>query len=68
VATLFGSGTTDYYKALWWATLTTFAGSVTAFFLATPLVSIFQGKGLVPAYLTQSPPFVTAVILGAALL
>ena len=30
VATLFGSGTTDYRKALFWATITTFAGSVTA--------------------------------------
>jgi len=42
VATLFGSGTTDYRKALWWATITTFAGSVTACFLATKLVSMFQ--------------------------
>jgi len=67
VATLFGSGTTDYRKALWWATLTTLAGSVTALFLATKLISIFQGKGVVPAFLTQSQPFLAAVILGAAL-
>jgi PiT family inorganic phosphate transporter len=67
VATLFGSGTADYHKALWWATLTTVAGSVTAFFLATPLISMFQGEGLVPAYLAQSQPFVAAVIAGAAL-
>jgi inorganic phosphate transporter, PiT family len=67
VATLFGSGTTDYRKALWWATMTTLAGSVTSFFLATELVSMFQGKGLVPAFLIQSQPFLAAVILGAAL-
>ena len=62
VATLFGSGTTDYRKALGWATLTTLAGSVTALFVATKLISIFQGKGVVPAFLTQSQPFLIAVI------
>jgi PiT family inorganic phosphate transporter len=67
VATLFGSGTTDYRKALAWATITTLAGSVAAFFLATKLISIFQGKGLVPSELSESEPFVAAVVLGAAL-
>jgi PiT family inorganic phosphate transporter len=43
VATLFGSGITEYRKALAWATITTLAGSVAAFFLATELISIFQG-------------------------
>lgn len=46
VATLFGSGTTDYPRALAWAMITTLAESVAAFFLATKLISIFQGKGL----------------------
>jgi PiT family inorganic phosphate transporter len=67
VATLFGSGTTDYRRALWWATATTLAGSLAAFFLATRLIPIFQGKGLVPASVSQSQPFLAAVILGAAL-
>jgi PiT family inorganic phosphate transporter len=67
VATLFGSGTADYRKALRWATITTLAGSVAAFFLATKLISIFQGKGLVPSQLSESEPFVAAVVLGAAL-
>ena len=67
VATLFGSGTADYRKALWWATATTLAGSLAAFFLATRLIPIFQGKDLVPVSLAQSPPFLAAVILGAAL-
>jgi PiT family inorganic phosphate transporter len=66
VATLFGSGTTDYRKALAWATITTFAGSLTALFLATKLISMFQGKGLVPDSLIRSEPFLAAVILGAA--
>jgi inorganic phosphate transporter, PiT family len=68
VATLFGSGTTDYRSALWWATITTLAGSVTALFIVTPLVSIFQGKGLLPPFLAESQPFLAAVILGAALI
>jgi PiT family inorganic phosphate transporter len=67
VATLFGSGITEYRKALAWATITTLAGSVAAFFLATELISIFQGKGLVPSDLSNSEPFVAAVVLGAAL-
>jgi len=67
VATLFGSGIADYRKALGWATLTTFGGSLAAFFLATRLVSTFQGKGLVPDVLVGSQPFLAAVILGAAL-
>ncbi len=67
VATLFGSGTTDYRKALGWATVTTLAGSLAAFFLAGELISIFQGKGLLPAQLSESEPFVAAVVLGAAL-
>jgi PiT family inorganic phosphate transporter len=67
VATLFGSGTTDYRKALAWATITTLAGSVAAFFLATKLIPIFQGKGLVPLDLSESQPFVAAVVFGSAL-
>lgn len=67
VATLFGSGTTDYNKALRWATVTTFAGSTVALFSATKLFHTFGGKGLVPAALAESRPFLVAVILGAAL-
>ncbi len=67
VATLFGSGTTDYRKALIWATIMTFAGSLAAFFLAARLVSMFQGKGLVPDSIIHSRPFIAAVIMGAAM-
>ncbi len=67
VATLFGSGITSYRKALCWATLTTFAGSIAALFLATELIAVFRGSGLVPAFLLQSRTFVVSVSLGAAL-
>jgi inorganic phosphate transporter, PiT family len=66
VATLFGSGVAGYRTALWWATAATAAGSIAAFFLATSLISVFQGNGLVPTALLQSPPFLAAVIFGAA--
>jgi inorganic phosphate transporter, PiT family len=67
VATLFGSGTTDYRRALAWATVTTFAGSLLALLLARGLVDTFKGKGLVPEIVTTQPTFLTAVSLGAAL-
>jgi PiT family inorganic phosphate transporter len=67
VATLFGSGTTDYRRAIWWATLTTLAGSICSIFLAETLVRNFSGKGLVPDALTASPIFLLAVAAGAGL-
>lgn len=67
VATLFGSGTTDYKKAITWATITTFAGSIAAIFLAGTLVKNFSGKGLVPDDLIQNPIFAISIALGAAL-
>ncbi len=67
VATLFGSRTTDYRKALWWATGTTLVGSCAAVLLSGGLVKVFSGKGLVPDLLTHDPRFLLAVGLGAAL-
>ncbi|MBI4398294.1 MAG: inorganic phosphate transporter [Candidatus Omnitrophica bacterium] len=67
VATLFGSGTTDYRKALAWATVTTLAGSLAAFFLAAKLIKTFSGKGLVPDAFVSNPVFIASVILGAGL-
>lgn len=66
VATLFGSGTARYRTALWWATVTTLAGSLLALYLAAGLVETFKGKGLVPDEITRSPRFLLAVSLGAA--
>jgi PiT family inorganic phosphate transporter len=64
VASLFGSRTCGYRAAISWATVTTFAGSVAAFFLAEALLHRFSGKGLVPDALTASPPFLLAVAIG----
>ncbi len=48
VATLYGSRTLSQRQALIWATITTMAGSLTAAWLATALMKLFSGKGLVP--------------------
>ena len=66
VATLFGSGTTEYRGALLWATVTTLLGSLTAIFLAGQLIKAFKGKGLVDAVLVADPTYVAAVAIGAA--
>ena len=67
VATLFGSGTTNYRRAIAWATVTTFMGSVCSIFLAEKLLKNFTGKGLVPVEITTSPEFLAAVAAGAGL-
>ncbi|WP_299885305.1 inorganic phosphate transporter [uncultured Lacinutrix sp.] len=66
VATLFGSGTTNFKKAINWATITTFSGSIAAIFLANELVKNFSGKGLVPNELITMPVFAISIALGAA--
>jgi PiT family inorganic phosphate transporter len=67
VATLYGSGTCTYRRALAWATSTTLAGSLLALYLAAGLAEAFKGKGLVPDAVTRQPAFLLAVSLGAAL-
>ena len=67
VASLYGSATTGFRTALVWGTATTLAGSITALFLAGELMEKFSGKGVVADALTQSPAFLLAVALGAAL-
>jgi PiT family inorganic phosphate transporter len=67
VATLFGSGTTGYRRALAWATFTTLLGSLTAVLLAGKLLRNFSGRGLVPDALVNDPRYVAAVALGAGL-
>src|SRR5437588_483187 len=67
VATLFGSGTANYRRALAWATITTLAGSLLALAISHGLVDAFKGKGLVPDAVTKEPAFLLAVSLGAAL-
>lgn len=65
VASLFGSGTCGYRAAISWGTVATFAGSVSALFLAESLLNKFSGKGLVSDALIASPQFVLAVAFGA---
>ncbi len=67
VATLFGSGTTNYRRALLWATATTFIGSIAALILAQGLVATFSGKGLVPDAVLMQQSFPSAVALSAAI-
>ena len=67
VASLYGSKTASYRTALGWASLTTFAGSISSIFLAQVLLKKFSGKGLVPDALVGSNQFLLAVAIGAAL-
>lgn len=67
VATLFGSGTTDYRRALTWATLTTFGGSVAAVYFGADLLTRFSGKGLVADAALSDPRFAVAVVISAGL-
>ena len=67
VASIYGSGTASLRTTVCWGTATTFAGAITALFAARGLLGAFSGKGLVPEPLTQSPHFLLAVALGAAL-
>lgn len=65
VATLLGSKTTSYKVSLLWAAVTTFAGSLAAFFLAQKLMVNFSGKGLVPDHVAQMTSFAVSVALSA---
>lgn len=67
VATLFGSGTTNYKKAIHWATITTLLGSVVSVFFAAALVKNFSGKGLIPDTYLSASSFAIAVAVGAAM-
>ena len=66
-ATLMGSGVIGYRPAIGLATAATALGGVASIFLLNGLLAVFSGKGIVPAGLTASLPFLEAVGLGAAL-
>ncbi|MEQ1878802.1 MAG: inorganic phosphate transporter, partial [Bdellovibrionia bacterium] len=66
VATLYGSGTTSYKKALIWSTIATALGSIVAMLLAHGLLAKFSGRGLVPDEVVSMKAFALAVGLGAA--
>ena len=67
VASLYGCRAASYRTAITWATITTFAGSITSIFLAQALLKKFSGKGLVPDSFAGSEGFLLAVVLGAAI-
>jgi PiT family inorganic phosphate transporter len=66
-ATLMGSGLVGYRPAIALATAATALGGFVSIFLLNGLLAAFSGKGIVPAELTTSLPFLEAVGLGAAL-
>jgi PiT family inorganic phosphate transporter len=65
VATLFGSGVSDYRKALWWGTAATFAGSIAAICCTYQLVQVVSGKLFVSPETLGTMGFALAVC-GAA--
>lgn len=67
VASLYGSGTTSYRRAVHWAAVTTAAGGLASVALAGAMLKAFSGKGLVPDALIAGPVFLPAVAGGAAL-
>lgn len=67
VASLYGCRAASYRTAITWATVTTFAGSITSIFLAQALLKKFSGKGLVPDSFVDSEAFLLSVALGAAI-
>lgn len=67
VATLIGSHTTTFRRAITWASACTFAGSLASVLLAGELLKNFSGKGLIDESLVVQPNFAAAVSLGAGL-
>lgn len=67
VATLFGSGTASFKRAIGWATICTLAGSICAVALAGTLLKNFSGKGLIEEALVVKPEFAACVAVGAGL-
>lgn len=65
-ATVWGSETLSYRRALLLATFATVAGSLVSFLLADTLVQQFSGKGLVPNAVANTPLFILSVASGAA--
>lgn len=66
VATLYGSGTTSFGRALAWATATTLAGSIVSILLAERLVSVFSGSGLLPEALLGNGSVLVSIGAAAA--
>ena len=65
VATLWGSGSTTYRRAIAWATGFTFLGSLVAIWLGSALAGKFSGAKFVEAAIAAQLPFLIAVALGS---
>ena len=64
IATLVGSGVTNYRRAVAWGLLWTVAGALTAAFASQGLVATFSGKGILSNPAT-APAFLAAIACGA---
>lgn len=64
IATLVGSGVTNYRSAILWGTLWTVAGSFAAALFSTSMIRTFS-TGFVPSQFEIHPAFVLAVLTGA---
>ncbi len=67
VATLYGSRTTTYRRALAWGTITTACGSLFAIWFAEELLKRFSGKGMIADELVSQGEFGAAVALAAGM-
>ncbi|MBT3583603.1 MAG: inorganic phosphate transporter [Halobacteriovoraceae bacterium] len=65
VATLYGSKTANFKQALIWTSITSTLGSLLALYLASELLIVFKGVGLVPEFVMSLESFPIAVGLGA---
>ena len=65
VATLYGSDTVSYRKAILWGSFTTATGSLLALLLAKKLIENFSGKGLIPEVMLNTIPINIPIALGA---
>jgi inorganic phosphate transporter, PiT family len=66
VATLWGAGRAGYKRALAWATLFTFLGSLAALWVSSGLAAKFNGSKVVGAEIYKQLPFLAAVALATA--
>ncbi len=66
VATILGSRTSTYWRAMAWATVTTLAGAIVSIWFADALFKAFSGAGLVPAAVATKPAFLLSAACGAA--
>ncbi len=64
IATLVGSGVSNYRRAIAWGSLCTVVGALTAAFASQGLVATFSGKGIL-TQTTASAHFLLAIAVGA---